>query len=74
MNCEYCNHIVKSHVALCSNCGRFGRTIPEYIRWHELDIPENRINDIHWLKRNAGIHNYNHPTYPRLIQMLKEIT
>ena len=73
MNCEFCNSKVNLHTAFCSNCGRFGRTISEYIKYHKLDVPEFRLDDINWLRRNVGVRNSNHPAYPRLIEMLKQV-
>lgn len=73
MTCEFCNQPIVLHTQLCSNCGRFGRTISQYIKYHELDVPESRLNNINWLKRNVGIRNSKHPALPRLIQMLKQI-
>mgnify|MGYP006888281222 CR=1 FL=1 len=72
MKCEFCDTPVKLHTGLCSGCWKFGRTITEYIRYHELDIPEWRIHDVQWLRRNAGIRNSDHPAFPRLMEMLKQ--
>lgn len=73
MTCEFCDSEIKIHTSLCSNCGKFGRNIPEYIKYHNLDIPEGRVSDFNWLKRNAGIRNSDHPAFPRLMEMLKQV-
>lgn len=73
MKCEFCNSDVQIHTQLCNGCGRFGRTISQYIVYHELDIPEQRTNDFNWLRRNAAIRNSNNPAFPRLMEMLKQV-
>lgn len=70
MTCEYCNHPVQSYFAICGGCFRFGRSISQYIDYHNMDIPVGRWNDIPWLIRNAGFNNDKHPAYPRLMEML----
>ncbi len=36
-----------------------------------MDIPQKRVSDIHWLSRNLGIRNQNHPDYARAMELIR---
>lgn len=36
----------------------------------DMDVPEQRKTDIHWLKRNLGIRNSNHPNFNQVIALI----
>jgi hypothetical protein len=37
-----------------------------------MDVPAQRVRDIHWLNRNVGIRNSEHPRFAELLDKLKE--
>lgn len=39
-----------------------------------MDIPEYRFNDIHWLGRNIGVKNREHPEFDRAISLIRDIS
>lgn len=48
--------------------------IEEFLRLVEgMDLPKQRVlnHDYHWINRNAGVRNANHPNFPELINFIK---
>ena len=39
----------------------------------DMDVPDQRINDYGWLRRNLGINNSNHPQFRRAMDILKKL-
>lgn len=39
-----------------------------------MDLPTHRVltHDYHWIKRNAGIRNSNHPNFQALMEFIKD--
>jgi hypothetical protein len=36
-----------------------------------MDIPENRKNDLNWLRRNLGVRNSSHPDFNKAVVLIK---
>ena len=39
----------------------------------KMDVPIFRIGDLHWLSRNLGIRNAEHPLFDKAMQLIKEL-
>jgi hypothetical protein len=39
-----------------------------------MDIPEGRIHDFFWLRRNLAFNNSEHPDFEEAIRILKQIS
>jgi hypothetical protein len=38
-----------------------------------MDIPENRITDLHWLSRNLGVRNKDHENFTEVFYLIKQL-
>lgn len=69
--CEFCNTEKTNQLGLCSGCGRFGRNLKECLVFYEFNVPEMRMNDIDWLRRNLTFQNSENPEIERVLNILK---
>jgi hypothetical protein len=37
---------------------------------NDMDVPLQRVNDIHWLQRNLGVRNHTHPFFDDVMETL----
>jgi hypothetical protein len=49
------------------------RTELEGLLW-DMDVSEQRFNDMGWLRRNLGIRNSHHPSFKRAMELIKGLS
>lgn len=69
--CEFCNTEKTNQLSLCSGCGRFGRNLKECLIFYNFNVPESRMADFHWLRRNIQFQNSDNPEFNRVLNILK---
>ncbi len=69
--CEFCNTEKTNQLGLCSGCGRFGRDLKECLNFYDFNVPESRIDDLSWLRRNIQFQNSDNPEISRVLNILK---
>ena len=70
--CEFCNYEKTNQLGICSGCGRFGRNLKECLIFYNFNVPELRMNDIQWLRRNITFQNSDNPEINRILNILRK--